>query len=893
MNWCVFMSCSDTQCTPSASLASPFCDDFPPLPATSLSIDKSKKSPTNDNNEKYKDELESITSPTLLSYSFDTETNTKDSTLGTASPASSPCLHNETNDDSDASFSTHFARYSGCVNPPSQSHIGGVLDSPVVCMHHRAPISPPPTLPTLTADLPSNEPCFATPSLSMMLEPSKVERYTASQAVQFSQFSQPELTPWNAHLLSPLSPQSTSGITDIGPSPHFLGGTAFEPLEGLDKDNLSESLDFDSLVSLDSNSLLFDQDALSSSYLAQSPLDTLNSGTGKVAKPYFSQDSLPTSFARYPTPTPERHFSYPSPSLSPEQPKPMDTSFFSLSTLPMPVQRQRQRHIELDHLLDRDCPEDASGNERFTERSTELSTKHFVDDDYDGHDEDYHHILSYDSDILGFQSPSIRTLSLPDLVEVTESSSDPGPGSSSSFTSYSTSTSSDESPTSQSSSSSSSLELLLSSPKLCSSSASSSSTSTSDPQCEQPELDRSAYQYPFELDLLISDSDFQETSPSNTLLLDMDIGMDVQIQSAPSSQTCTVYPYPDRLPSPNSFIESLDSRLSHLPFDSSCADIPYTFSADTCPEYTILRTHPELYHDLLQLLSLRRKAQRAEKDAKRREKALELEAREVQVVRVDGMRVRNGKEKAWSDSTDTRVPPPSLAFAQSEKAEARSTRQREKEKCREIASLVALTLLGDGGSQRPSSSSASSDDDSKARAGLIEPDQMDRTFMTTTDANALRSKKELLQNKKSKKSKKKVTLVSMAQLVARMILRRRDRFCSSSSFSRPLAHQPLFSPPGVGKRYYVKSPLWQSMTMRYDEDQESVVEAMSTMRECEDSSVGLGVEGVEGGAVVEGDEENQGTFDDDDDDDLGVGLRLKGFEDFGDGPEWPVMMSRI
>ncbi|KAJ4476102.1 hypothetical protein C8J55DRAFT_517487 [Lentinula edodes] len=251
---------------------------------------------------------------------------------------------------------------------------------------------------------------------------------------------------------------------------------------------------------------------------------------------------------------------------------------------------------------------------------------------------------------------------------------------------------------------------------------------------------------------------------------------------------------PGRLPSPNTLVESLDSRSSHLPLDSSPSDMP---SYADCPEYAVLRAQPDLYQCLLRLLALHRKAQTSEKEAKIREREL------VPLVELTDM--CGAGEKIVS----------TLNVAPAEKTEAKSTRQREKER--------PLTLFG--GTHDDTKSSPSD--------GRVEVDKP----LTIITGNLYKEPKERT------KKKKKITFMSMARLIARMILRRRDHLPPLMSFARPISHQLLFSPQGIRPRRYIKSPL------------------------C--------------------DEENKGD-DDKNDVDLGTGLKLKGF---GDGLEWPMTVD--
>ncbi|KAJ3981434.1 hypothetical protein F5890DRAFT_541692 [Lentinula detonsa] len=825
MNWP--MSCSNNQRATSAGVGSPSHDDFLPSLETSLSIDKIKKSPTKSHDE-YEDETRLVITPASYPYHHHTQE------LSLPSPSCTPNLsphgeHDEKDFDSNTSPFRKTAPH--CVSPAS--HIGGILDSPVLHMHLRVPISPPPTLPTFTADLPSNKEDQASPP-DNVFTPSLLELYMGDRdlhGLTLDQCNQPELALWNAHLLSPLSPQSTDGITYLCTSPQLSGGpSALSPCEGSDR--FTEPFPPFGFDPLDLNSLLLDQEAMPSTmsstldmldeakcswmpHSLYSPLDHIDTArcTGETTTPHSSySQNLSGPLCHHQAQDwdhVQRHLSYPSPEFSPDQP--ME------SALPHPSPPLVRRYIELDDLKDREHIYDglsalASGSNQ--------SAEHFnsYDDHYD---------YEYDADALGSQSPSMRNFMLPELEADAEMEITSDSGLGLSLTSLPTSSDLLTSP-------SSSVQSLPT--QACSSSASSSTTLLELPQWgSEPDTSKSASSV--ELGIFESDDQFDShnTKSSNFLLLDMDI------HSSPPSQTHTLYP--DRLPSPNTLIESLDSRLSHFPLDSSCTNI---FSDADCPEYKVLRANPGLYQDLLQLLALRRKAQTVERNAKRKEQELEAE--------VDVMRIgRTG--------TDARLPPPSLAVAQAEKAEARSARKREKERCREIASMVALTLFGGGGNGTESNVNVkSSDDDAAANI-----DSMDfgQTFLMKTGASQF-----IKGSNERKKKKKRVSLVSMAQLVARMILRRRDNSCSPSSFSGPVSHQPLFSPPGVGPRHYAKSPLWQSTTIGYNEEVR-----------CEDVNMGLG---VEGGVV----EKDKGEIDNDD---LGVGLRLKGFGDFGDGPEWPMM----
>ncbi|KAF9075395.1 hypothetical protein BDP27DRAFT_1314934 [Rhodocollybia butyracea] len=283
-----------------------------------------------------------------------------------------------------------------------------------------------------------------------------------------------------------------------------------------------------------------------------------------------------------------------------------------------------------------------------------------------------------------------------------------------------------------------------------------------------------------------TDSTIAVSAPgSSLLLLDVDFEYNEHApMSLPSPSSSSISSSPDIL------LESLDSRIFNLG------------EADLGPEYVTLMSHPELQDDLRALLALRRQAQVAEKAAKCREHELE-------------MSMSLQEQERRNISPDVKITVPQMQ----EKFDVRSSRKRQKERCREIGALVSLTLFGES---KPITEKSSS--------------QQNSSHMNSSEASTKLSKKV---------SKKKRSITSMAQLVARMVLRRRDasteRFTSRQIGS---VHHGLCSPPG-GSRPYTRSPLWQCVTV---DDQADDLE-------------------------------------DDDDDSLGLGagLNLKGFGDFQSG----------
>ncbi|KAJ3806458.1 hypothetical protein F5876DRAFT_68933 [Lentinula aff. lateritia] len=167
------------------------------------------------------------------------------------------------------------------------------------------------------------------------------------------------------------------------------------------------------------------------------------------------------------------------------------------------------------------------------------------------------------------------------------------------------------------------------------------------------------------------DARYDSASPFNMLLLDMNV-------ESPENHKSN----PGRLPSPNTLVQSLDSRSSHLLLDYSLSDIP---SYVDCPGYTVLRAQPDLYQDLSRLLALHRKAQASEKEAKIRKRAL------VAQVELTDMCSAGEKIASTMDVAPVKLPSSSLVVIEVEKAEARATRKCEKERRREVAAIIALT----------------------------------------------------------------------------------------------------------------------------------------------------------------------------------------------------------
>ncbi|KAJ4474819.1 hypothetical protein J3R30DRAFT_3503247 [Lentinula aciculospora] len=862
------MSFSDNQRVLLAKSASPLETFFP-------NENCSQRTFTNYNDE-YEDYPPSITP--LVAYPSPAHTNCNvGHNILLPSPASSLYSHEELNEEESDSKTMPPERI---LHHPGRASVvdrtGGVLDSPVICMHHSAPISPPPTLPTLTAVLPPNEEdqadvlnIFTPPSLleSCREYPNSCDIHPSLSALNTDQTDQSELALQKNHLLSPLSPKlvnSIAGVRSVRQSPHLPSSDFGAANSSGGSDELSEPFWPFDFGPLDLNSLLLDQEISPSSlgmfkekrsWILHSMKSSLNhdDSTSHVSERtttpklcYYSDNSFHPSRHqtqdRIRVPRRPKHPFYPSPDMSPEQP--IESAF------PYPSSPLIQRYIELDGLENREglgYPEHSELVDQPTGQS-------------DRYDNNEHYDYGYEGDgAVGSQSPSIRTFSLPELETDGDSYIGPDSGLGLSLTSFPSSSEvapavevdSSIFPSSRHTWSSSLSSSIPSSSTLRYPPSASSSTFSNPSSSSELKLD-SFYQLlsPIQLSSTESDINSLYTSPSNLLL-------DVNHDSSPISQSNGAF-YPNRLSSPNTLVESLDSRLSYLSSDSSSINIPPDID---CPEYTTLRAHAELHRDLLQLLVLRRQAQVAEKAAKRRERELDAQ------VGISGM---IGQDVIELDSI--KPPARSLAVvAQAEKLKARSTRKREKERCREIAAMVTLTLFGSGRGTDPDPKSM--DDANEAASDSTEFSQGSR--LTTSSIS--HCKKEL---KERKKKKKKVTLMSMAQLVARMILRRRDHSVSSqSSFSHPKSHQPLFSPPGVGPRRYVKSPLWQCMSIDYHEDDLGEGEILGV-------HVGLDVEGRSGRQQQEAQDEVE------DEDDFGLGS-LKGFGDFGETPEWPVMVGPL
>jgi len=198
----------------------------------------------------------------------------------------------------------------------------------------------------------------------------------------------------------------------------------------------------------------------------------------------------------------------------------------------------------------------------------------------------------------------------------------------------------------------------------------------------------------------------------------------------------------------------------------------------------------------------------------------------------------------------TRIPIPTQPQSQAARARARKDRKREKERWKEIGSLVELTLV-----PPPSSSS---------------PEMETSTPIASTPGEVDVEPTSPLSKKKNAKEKKKtrVSIMSMAQLVARMILRRRDSgsasVSGSNSNSKP-AHELRSPGPKRSTGPYTRSPLWQCTTISNLDEDEVEVHADDVNED-------------KNGLVISGDL----NVDEDSDDDLGlglgpVGLRLKGF----------------
>ncbi|KAJ3926336.1 MAG: hypothetical protein NXY57DRAFT_742148 [Lentinula lateritia] len=701
--------------------------------------------------------------------------------------------HDEEEDHPDASHSTQNTRHAMSTSP-----IGGALDSPLIYLQHPTPLSPPPTLPTPTALLPPAEEdhgdTLNVVLPSSLLGSSQEYHYSCNSALPFSaleidQNDQSDSAPPNPHLLSPLSPQFVTGISAIG----HVNQSPRSPSDGIGATSLEGS-------ELDRSPL-----GLYSLLLDQTGIPSFASPSFGMCEEYKCpwtprSSSNDDGTARYITKsmTTAPHLSYSSPKSShwphqiPLHP-PSHPPFLS-------------PHISTELPMQSEFPHPSSPSIRYIELNGPV----------------------YDGEAPGSQSPSIRTFELPELEEDEDLETGFDSGLGLSLTSFPSMSEISPAPEDSSSSFSSlSQYILQNSPSLITCSPPTSgpiSKPTLESDWDTPTSNLSPANF--------NDAGYDSATPSSMLLLDVNIESSQNIKFNPC-----------RLPSPNTLVESLDSRLSHLPLDSSPSDIP---SYADCPEYAVLRAQPDLYQDLLRLLALHRKAQTSEKEAKIREKEL--------VAQVELTDTCDAGEKIVStmNVAPVKLPSSSSAVVEAEKAEAKATRKREKERRREVAAIVALTLFG-----------GAHDTKSKPSDGRVEVGSTLKSSQTSTIITGNLYKEP---NERTKK-KKKITFMSMAQLVARMILRRRDHSPSPMSFSRSISHHLLFSPPGVRPRRYTKSPLWQSMTV--------------------DSEEKVSEEDMLAKSDVKSDEENEGS-DDKDDVDLGTGLKLKGF---GDRLEWPMTVD--
>ncbi|KAH7877280.1 uncharacterized protein C8R40DRAFT_1168622 [Lentinula edodes] len=373
----------------------------------------------------------------------------------------------------------------------------------------------------------------------------------------------------------------------------------------------------------------------------------------------------------------------------------------------------------------------------------------------------------YDSEAPGSQSPSIRTFELPELEEDEDLETGFHSALGLSLTSFPTMSEISLAPEDSSSRFSSlSQYILQNSPSLIT--------------CSPP------------ISANFNDAGYDSATPSSMLLLDVNIESSQNIKFNPG-----------RLPSPNTLVESLDSRSSHLPLDSSPSDIP---SYADCPEYAVLRAQPDLYQCLLRLLALHRKAQISEKEAKIREREL------VPLVELTDMCV-----------------------VEAEKTEAKSTRQREKERRREVAAIVALTLFG--GTHDDTKSSPSD--------GRVEVGSTLKSRQTSNYNNW-----EFVQGAKGEDQEEEEDNVHEYGTA-----HREDDFTQERSL-----------PPA---NVVCSSHLSPAISMTVDSE-EKVIE-----------------EDILPESDVKSDEENKGD-NDKNDVDLGTGLKLKGF---GDGLEWPMTVD--
>ncbi|KAJ4498883.1 pre-mRNA splicing factor component-domain-containing protein [Lentinula lateritia] len=529
-------------------------------------------------------------------------------------------LHDEEEDHPDASHSKQNMRHAMSTSP-----IRGALDSPLIYLQHPAPLSPPPTLPTPTALLPPAEEdhgdTLDVVLLSSLLGSSQKYHYSCNSALPFSalqidQNDQSDSAPPNPHLLSPLSPQFVTGISAIG----HVNQSPRSPSDGIGATSLEGSELDRSPLGL--YSLLLDQTGIPS---PASPSFGMSFGMYEEYKCSWTPRSLDSSSnddgtARYITKsmTTAPHLSYPSPKSShwphriPLHP-PSHPPFLS-------------PHISTELPMQSEFPHRSSPSIRYIELNGPVC----------------------DGEAPGSQSPTIRTFELPELEEDEDLETGFDSGLGLSLTSFPTMSEISPAPEDSSSRFSSlSHYILPNSPSLITCLPPTSgpiSKPTLESDWDTPTSNLSQANF--------NDAGYDSATPSSMLLLDVNIESSQNIKFNPG-----------RLPSPNTLVESLDSRLSHLPLDSSPSDIP--LYAD-CPE----------------------KAQTSEKEAKTREREL------VAQVELTDMCGAGEKITSTINVAPVKLPSSSLAVVEAEKAEAKATRKREKERHREVAAIVALTLFG-------------------------------------------------------------------------------------------------------------------------------------------------------------------------------------------------------
>ncbi|KAF5374048.1 hypothetical protein D9757_010054 [Collybiopsis confluens] len=714
-------------------------------------------------------------------------------------------------------------------------HAGGVLDSPIIHYNpHTGPLSPPPTLPTSTTTLPCAadveglEDDHDVPAWFDSGFGSRTRNLVVSLPVTHSATSEP-------HLLSPLSPefiidpagihrqrheQTPSSTAETGddssssspPSPH---GFSSEPMD-LDVFLAEGELEQD----VEMRPPLEEQEPWLPRSLYSLPDNEFGGRDNDLTPTYPHSVHYRQGFG---------HTFYPSPDVSPEQS--IDRPSASPSTISSTLdgirmrQSQRERHIGLDG-------------------------------EYDYEDMDYQH------DLLGSQSPSIQTLGLPELDDE-DDEMDLGLGLSN-FASFPPSTfeQEDELPfSSLPSTPSSTWPSPVPSPFATSSAT--SETHMTD------EFNGSS--------LNLSSSSSTSNAAAGLLLLDPESESDTRIStrspslSPPSSISSSIS---DDSPSSISLtesLESLDSRLFILP------------SLLGTGEYPTLDTHPDLVGDLNRLMELRRRTQGKVKELECKVgKRLSLSSSSSSgsgsssgsvsasspissSFSSKDRTVDDGREVEGKNVVLRRV---ALAQTQNERAEARAMRKREKERWKEIGALVQLTVFGGRRRWRHDQDQDQDQDQyqsgSKSKSAVAEAKVVAETVTRDPAMGLPRGEQAHSSRSPFAKQDERLSITNMAQLVARMIMRRRDSSYSPSPsrpvsyVSRPTRSGGLISSPPSGTRRYAKSPLWQSMTISYGDDGD--------------------VPESEGSDAMDGLDDDE---DDDDDLGLGIGLRLRGFGDFG------------